>query len=49
MVIPLGVLLLYRIVLDNLGFLFCHMKMGIALSSYIKNCFGILMEIGFNL
>jgi hypothetical protein len=49
MMIASEVLLLNRIVLALLGFLFFHMKMRIALSRSIKNSAGILMEIALNL
>ena len=43
------VLLLYRIVLAILGFLFFHIKLIIVLSSSVKNFVGILMGIALNL
>ena len=46
---PLEVLLLYRIILAILGFLFFHMKLTIVLSRSVKNCVGILMGIVLNL
>jgi hypothetical protein len=48
-VIPPEVLLLLRIDLAILGFLFFHMKLRIALSMSMKNCVGILMGIELNL
>jgi hypothetical protein len=49
MVIPLEVLLLYRIFLAILGYLFFHMKLRIDLSRSVKNCVGILMGIALSL
>jgi hypothetical protein len=49
MVIPLEVLLYFRIVLPILGLLFFHMKLRIALSSSVKYCVGMLMEITLSL
>ena len=49
MVIAPEVLLLYRIVLVILGFLFFHIKLSIILSLSVKNCVGILMGIALNL
>lgn len=49
MVIPSEFHLLCRIVLVTLGFLLFYMKLHIVLSSSIKNCVGILMEIALNL
>jgi hypothetical protein len=49
MVITPEVLLLFRIVLDILEFLFFHIKLRIALSRSVKKCAGILMEIILNL
>ena len=46
---PLGVPLLYRIVLAILGFLFFHMKLIIDLSRSVKNCVGILIVTSLNL
>jgi hypothetical protein len=46
MVIPLAVLLLFRIVLVCVCF---PMKLKIVLSRFIKNCVGILMGITLNL
>ena len=47
--IPPEVLLLLRIDLAILGFLFFHMKLRIALYMSVKNYIGILMEIALNL
>jgi hypothetical protein len=49
MVSPLDVLLLFRIVLDTVGFMFCHVKLNIVLSRSVKNCVGVLMGIALNL
>ena len=46
---PPEVLLLYRIVLAILGFLFFHIKLIIVLSRSVKNFVGILMGIVLNL
>ena len=48
MVIPPEILLLYRIILSSLSFLFYHIKLSIVLSKSIKNCVGILMVITLN-
>ena len=48
MMIP-EVLLLYRIVLAVLGFLFFHMKLSTVLSRSVKNFARILMGIALNL
>ena len=52
--ILLEVLLLYRMVLAILGFVFVclfvfHMKLKISLLRSIKHCVGIFMEIALNL
>jgi hypothetical protein len=44
MVIPSEVLLLYRIILAVLGFLFFHMKLRVPFSKSIKNCVGIATD-----
>ena len=49
MVIPPEVLLLFRIVLAILDFLLFYMKLRIAFSKFIKECFVILMGIALNL
>jgi hypothetical protein len=49
MVIPPEVLLLFRILLALLGFLFFHMSLRIALSRSIKIFVKILMGIALNL
>jgi hypothetical protein len=49
MAIPPEVLLLYRIVLAALGFLFCHVKVRIVLSRSVKNWIRILMGIVLNM
>ena len=49
MVIPPEDLLLLKIILAILGFLFFHMKLRIALSMSVKNYVGILMGIALNL
>jgi hypothetical protein len=41
--------LLFRIALANLGFLFFHMELRVALTRSVKNCFGIFMGIVLNL
>ena len=48
-VMPPEVFLLYRIVLNILGFLFFHMKLSTILSRSVKNFPGILMDITLNL
>jgi hypothetical protein len=45
MVIPLEVLVLYRIVFAILGFLFFHMKLRIVLSRSVKSCVRILVVL----
>lgn len=45
MEILLEVILIFRIVLAILGFLFFHIKLRLLLSRSVKNCAGILMEI----
>jgi hypothetical protein len=45
MVILQEVLLLFRIVLTILGFLFFHIKLRIAFSISVKNCVGVLIVI----
>jgi hypothetical protein len=47
-VIPPEVLLLYRIVLAILGFLFFHMKLSIVFSKSVRNCVRILMGMVLN-
>lgn len=47
--IPLSVLLLFRIVLAILGFLYFHMKLRIAILRSVKNCVGVLKGIALNL
>jgi hypothetical protein len=49
MVISLEVLLLLKIVLAILDFLFFHMKLRIALSMSVKSCVRILKGIALNL
>ena len=49
MVIPTEVLLLYKIVLAILGFLFCHINLIIVLSRSVKKFDVILMGIALNL
>ena len=49
MVIPLEVLLFFRIVLANLDFFFSLVKVRIALAKSVNNCVGILMKIALNL
>ena len=46
--IPPEVLLLYRIVLAILGFLFFHMKLSIVFSKSVRNCVRILMGMVLN-
>jgi hypothetical protein len=48
-VTPLEVLLLFSIALAVLGFLFFHMKLRTALSSFLNNCFVIWIGIAFYL
>ena len=47
--ILLDILLLFRIVLAILGFLFSHMKLKIVLSKSVRNYIGIVMEIVLSL
>ena len=47
--ILLDILLLFRIVLAILGFLFSHMKLKIVLSMSVRNYIGIVMEIVLSL
>jgi hypothetical protein len=49
MEIPPEVLLLLRILLAILGFLFFHMKLRIVLSMSVKNYVGILMGFALNM
>jgi hypothetical protein len=49
MVLPLEVLLSFRIVFAILGLLFFHRKLKVALSMSIKHHAGILMRIALNL
>ena len=48
MVVPREVLLLLRIVLTLLYFLFLHMTLKISLFMSVKNCVGVLMGIALN-
>ena len=47
-VIPPEVLLLYRIAVATLGFVFFQMKLSVVPSRSLKNCVGILMGIALN-
>lgn len=49
MVIPQDVLLLFRVVLAILGFLFFPIKLSIVHSRFVKNFVGILMGLALNL
>ena len=49
MVIPLEVLILFRIMVAILGFLFICMKLRIVLAMSVKNCVRILMGSALNL